>query len=856
MDSILRKLSKENGGIVKDVQVLPFNVALKEEIDDDIILSLQLSSLLKSQQDNFPIYKAMFVYPAFIQEIISFSKECILYDITSNDLPSSNPNEEELKRIMDIALSLDYTEKINKTNKPKTIDSIKNNPNITLSYQFINDKYHYDIFKELSKSIAYTPYPTNNPSLHLKYALNARSEAEAIVQNICLTNKPSNIILTDATTQLPLYESVLTRYNIPFSSLKEKHTLRTPFIYKALVMFSLKKDKDTLLECIKLDAFSKQANNNVYAFLNQTLTSTSLPDDISDLKDSDIFKREIEQHLTQYAYAKEYYDSIKDEIDLLLNTSSFKQMLYNAFHILRNNPVLKETEEFNCASQIRTTVIQSQDFIQDEQDIIFLTRAIENFKVTYQTLESDFVVITDIRHPVEPKENAYVVSVNGSNYPGVPTNQGLFDERYTETISKYPSQQERYDMYMSQLDWINHSSINELTYSYYTNDYQGREVQLAFDIENKFKPQKASKWDLVSLTSKKPQEHVLDPSIAKQLFTSDNRITGSISTIERWFMCQYSYFIQSGLEVREKQVPSIDASSIGQIQHKLLEDSFKENNKQYANINEEKIREYIEPSFEVLNALHPNRKEFTSLTKERMVTGIQSACAFLSDFEKHTSFNQKEAEYHFHEHISEHVTLKGIIDRLDTYQNELVRIIDYKSSSKTLSADKIKAGVQLQLLSYLIIASKMMRLKPAGSYYYSLKSDNIDTIAKKKVKDQNTKEELISDTLWDTDHQVERMINSRQLSGWTYLDHSTELDENGEHIKSLNTQYDFDKVQDCILKLYELFYTQLTEGNISINPTDDACMFCKYKSICRYHGDTRKATPLLYEDDNLKVGKE
>lgn len=848
-DVILRNYAKENHGILKDIQVLPLQVALKEESDDTLVLSLQLSSLLKQEKENFPIYQDMFSFPAFLNEIISFSKECILYDIQYTDLPSNNPNEEELKRIMKIALSLDYAEKENVKHKDKIIDSIKNDPNVSLHYQFLLDSYHYSIYKLLTNTIPTIPYPTNDPSVSIKYALNSRSEAEAIAQDICLHNKPTNIILCDPKTLLPLYESVLTRYNIPFTSLKEQQPLHITLVYKALVMLGIHKDRESLLECIRLNAFEKHASGNVYDFLEETLTSTDMSSDISYLKDSSIFEREIKDHIQQYEYAKEYYDSIKDDVDLLLLSNTPKEILYNAFSIVRKNSLLNDKVEFNAAIDIRNKILETQDYIQNNGDLLFLVRAIENLKSSYQLLQSDFCTITDLTHPVEPKEISYIVSANGSNYPGFPVKSGLFDERYVESILKYPSQKERYSMYMDQLSWISHCATKQLYYSYYTNDYQGREVQLAFDIENQY-PNKPEKWNLVSLTNKKKEEHHLDSELSKQLFEKDGKIIGSISTIERWFSCPYSYFIQSGLHIRKKQQPSIDASSIGSVQHKLLEDSFHKNGKQYASICEEEIREFIGPSFEVLHALHPNQTQTIDLTRERMIDGIQVALDFLNDFEKHSSYKQKEAEYQFLEDITEHVTLKGIIDRLDVYANEFVRIIDFKSSSKTLSDSKVKAGTQLQLLTYLIIATRLLQLKPAGSYYYSLKDENNTIPAKKKVRKD------FFETEWDEESQHSRMINNKNFSGWTFTDRLTELDDDGTHISSLKTMKDYKLVEECITSLYELFHEEVTDGNISIDPTEKACDFCDYKSICRFHGEKRKPTALVMKDVEFKKGKE
>lgn len=859
-DTILRKLAKDNNGIVKDTQVLPFNVALKEESDDDVLLSLRLASKLKEKEKDFPIYRDMFKYPSFINEIISFSKECILYNITVDDLPTGNPNEEELKRILDISLSLDYVEKRNINNKDTVINELLEDKDTSLSYQFINDTYHYEIYEKLKEKLPFNPYPSNNPTLHLKYALNARCEAESIVQDICKSNKSSNIILTNPSSQLPLYEAVLSRYNIPFSSLKESYSLKTPLIFKALVLFALKKDKDSLLECIALNAFTKKASGRVLDFFEETLTSTNMPEDISNLSNSDIFENEIRNHIEEYKEAKEYYDSVLDEINELLNTKTYKEMFYKAFGILKNNSILSVKEEFSMASKIRSTLIEAQDYIQVDEDLIFLARAIENYKASYQILESDFVVISDIRHPIEPKENAYIVSVNGSNYPGVISKQGLFDERYVESIDKYPSKQDRYDMYMKQLDWLNNSASKNLYYSYYTNDYKGKEIKLSFEIENKFKGIEASKWDLVSLTPKKVNGHKLSEDNAKDLFLKDGKVEGSISTIERYFMCQYSYFIGSGLKVRKNQRPTLQANTIGTIQHKLLEDSFNDNKEKYASLSKEEIEKYIEPSFEVLYKLHPNSKEFISITKQRMIDGIYVSLKFLEDFEDNTSFKEAHSEYSFKDKdITDHVRLRGVIDRIDVYRDELLRIVDYKSSGKQLNEAKIKAGEQLQLITYLIIASEIKKLNSAGAYYFSLKQENVNVIAKKREKEN--KQYYISSTFFDEASSKERAFNKRRLSGWTFIEDTEDLDKSGSHIISLGSQMDYEKVKKCILEVYELLYNELTSGSILVNPIgssdiDSACTYCDYKSICRHKGELNKITPLVMADDSFKVEKE
>ena len=43
---------------------------------------------------------------------------------------------------------------------------------------------------------------------------------------------------------------------------------------------------------------------------------------------------------------------------------------------------------------------------------------------------------------------------------------------------------QRYGYYMNALSWID-SSAEEIYYSYSTNDYQGKEMQLAYEVQSK-----------------------------------------------------------------------------------------------------------------------------------------------------------------------------------------------------------------------------------------------------------------------------------------------------------------------------------------------------------------------------------
>lgn len=836
-DAILRKMAQKNNGILKDVQVLPLNALLQEEQDDTITLLLQLSSLLKQNSDAFPIYAPMFSYPTFIQEILSFIKECILYEIDLDTLPETNAQEIELKAILHIASTLDLAEKKN-IQQNKNLSNIKD---VLLYYQFIQDAYHYDIYKQLSNQFETYAYPKQSPSVQIRYALHARNEAESIAQDICKNNQPCSIILTDVSTQLPLYESVLERYQIPFTSLRQSKQIHITKAFQALLLFGVHKDKDTFLDALKYNAFSVICPRDVYTFYQDTMIDMTFPSSIH-IQD-DLFQKEIESYNSIQAKAVEYQQTIQDDVQALLDASTPSDIIYKAFDILRKCKYVED--ELDIALTIRTTLISCIPTIHTNEDVIFLARTMDTIQKSEIHYESDFCTITDLTHPIEAKHTSYVVACSGANYPNVPTNTGLFDESYVEKVNNYPSRSKRYDLYMEQLNWIQHSATNTLYFSYFTNDYQGREMQLAFDIENLFSI-KPEKWPLVSLKPFYKEAHQLDETTSKALFEKNNKIIASISTVEKYFNCPYAYFLYAGLRAYDIPTSFFDVRNFGNIEHKFFENRLNQYGKQYTSI--DNILEDITPYFETLNALHPTTIYFHEMTKQRMIAVLQTACTFLQDFEAHTSYEPKHAEYPFRFDITNNVTIRGVIDRIDQYRNEFLRVIDYKSSSRTLSEDKVKAGTQLQLLTYIVVVQALLSLKGAGVYYFSLKNDSHSTIASKKGKKE------IEETDWDEASILKRFLSQRRLKGWTFTDRTTEIDDNGQHI--VTKQYDLDSVQTCLTAIYDYFYQQLMNGNIELSPTEDACTFCKYQSICQFHGEKRKAKPLVMIDQKLAVGKE
>ena len=845
-NKIYHDLAAQNHGIVTDVQIISLRTAMQEDRDDPTAVLLQLKDALCRKQDSFPIYRDMFQYPSFLEEVLSFAGECLLWGITKEDLPADNANEEELQRILEVVFSMDLAEKKIHASKDALLEQLKKQ-DITLFPVFYPSEYQYEIFQQLAEKFPLEP-SASEPKKSLHYGLNTRQEIEAAAQQICRHGASCNLILTNYSTQYPVVKQVFTRYGIPFSCIHEEEALHIPHLFAALCRLAWKKDKASFLQTLKLDAYRHACPLYLITYLDQRMTTAQIPEQLSGIIKNSPFSAEAATYQKLDEDMLQYMASIQEDYDLLLSSSTPQEVFVHAYQVMQNSSYLNEKKEFNAARNIRSALQTSLPSISEEE-IPFLIETIDSMHTAGSKHPTDFCMVTDLRHPVSTREESYVLGCSGRNYPGFPAMTGLFDEAYVQRTKKYPSMALRHQSYMDQLKWIAHSASKEIHYSYATNDYAGHEIELSLEVESLFQEKKAEKWALDVLKQPKETEHTLAKETASSLFTEGQVVTGSISTIEKWFQCPYAYFIQCGLKVRGPQMKANDAASVGTIQHAFLQNAVNEKKKNYPEVTEQEIRSFLQPYFDTLKLTHPNETERITVTNERMVQGLQTSILFLKDMEQDSSFEPEMTEQSFLAPIADGVTLRGVIDRVDTC-NDLVRVVDYKSSSRQLSEKSVKAGISLQLLSYLIIAEAMTKKKPAGAYYFSLKEEKF------AVEAAGASRNVVNDVTVDEDLLNERLIKTRRMKGWTFEDRIVELDENKKHIVSVGTLMEYDLTKECMKELYTYFHDHLLNGEIGLTPVENACTFCEYRSICRFSGDYRPIAPVVMKDFDLKHAKE
>ena len=177
-----------------------------------------------------------------------------------------------------------------------------------------------------------------------------------------------------------------------------------------------------------------------------------------------------------------------------------------------------------------------------------------------------------------------------------------------------------------------------------------------------------------------------------------------------------------------------------------------------------------------------------------------------------------------------------------------MRIIDYKSSVKSINLNEVLAGLQLQLLTYLDATCKEQEMLPAGVFYFNLIEPMIN--ANSEMTEEQIKEELRKQfrmqglILLDT--QIVRKMDTTLTTGKSNIVDVT-IKKEGEVSEKANTlnSRQFENLQKYMDKIIKQIAEEILSGNIGIEPyykvqsKKTPCDYCSYKSICQFNKTTR-----------------
>jgi len=352
-----------------------------------------------------------------------------------------------------------------------------------------------------------------------------------------------------------------------------------------------------------------------------------------------------------------------------------------------------------------------------------------------------------------------------------------------------------------------------------------------------------ARWDMGSLT----------PEQTKRLFTQD---TVSISRLENFAACPYRHFVDYGLKPVQRRPFVFEADERGSFFHAALQGyaTLASALPDWPNVTDEDIDQMLD------RVLSPLTQEWEGgpLREDAMgrqlgesyVRAVRRAAWLFTRHLQNSRFTTWGAEVSFGTEgglppvvltlqDGRRIALRGTIDRIDRYEGDkglYLRVIDYKSSQKSLDPVRMWYGLQLQLLLYLRAATQIRDgALPAGAFYFTVK----DPMVKAADDVKAAAEKLIAQSL----HLKGVVLAEAEVVDAMDADvqqYSIDkvFNQDGTVAKSANA-LELEEMQ-ALLTHAETTAAQLADrirqGRISAAPAQidqwSACDYCEYSAVC------------------------
>lgn len=730
------------------------------------------------------------------------------------------------------------------------------------TYQTIEDQHILQmLYKQGAKRKKIQP--SYEPKKHFFHAVNKRQEIEACAQYI-ITHKlqAQDIQITLANlSYTPIIKQIFERYHIPFTILCNTQTSIIASHVCALFRYYLYPDTEHLLMCIEANIFQIEGIAKLRDYI--TLFAPDIYTPFHHLQDIKEFGHIMDEH--QIHHLKEMEQEAEairfilvEMVEGIVHPQSYEDLMYNVMHLVRAF-MPSYMNEKHVLLQIEQIMKDAFPYIRDREDIDLLLSFIESITKEEQPNELKGVLIKNLQQTCLQKSHHFMIGCTQTAYPAFSPKAGMFDENYYAHLQGYPSMETRYQFYLDEVHRQLHTSSN-LYVSYPLGSYEGKGWEVALELEQ-FIGNSSIAYPLYTNYNAIENPFTLTKDIAQQLFVHETMISGSISAIERYVKCPFSYFLRYGLSLREPMQQGVSTSYTGTLFHYVLESLVDRYEKEYTQSPEKKVKELIHTEMNVMKAIYPSLLKKLEHVEARIIASISQTLLILREFEKHSILRPKKdnCEYTFLYHIpltsTIQLALRGVIDRIDQ-SDEYTCVFDYKSSPKSLSEDTVFSALQLQLLTYSIIANKEFNKDVLGAYYISLRNENINVHAGKL-----SRRKPITYIPSSNDEYQEIRLKAHRFQGWTMHSELSVLDDSGSHIVGLSQNktgdiksrklYNLQTIETYFLQMYQTIGNRILHGDIRCTPVIDACMFCKYQQICRFKGVFSEKEILIETDEQL-----
>lgn len=350
-----------------------------------------------------------------------------------------------------------------------------------------------------------------------------------------------------------------------------------------------------------------------------------------------------------------------------------------------------------------------------------------------------------------------------------------------------------------------------------------------------------------------------------------NKLKTSVSRLEQYRRCPFSFHLKYGLKLKENPEFQIQTIDTGSFMHEIIDEFFEIIEEKKINIKlitreeiEKIVQKIIDDTLEMSKYyVFTSTAKFRNLTKKLnrvvsesiyyIVYGLQNSKFECLGHEIEFGEKGKYKSINIELDDGKKLEITGKIDRIDIGkldEKTYVRIIDYKSSVKNLDLNQVEAGLQIQLITYLDAVSKQENYDPSGVLYFGL----IDDIVKKSknLDDEKIKEEIQKkfrmSGLVLANVEVIKMMDTSLNEGASNIV-PVALKKDGEINESKSNsikEEEFERLQEKVRETIKKIGNEILSGKIDIKPYNynkhTGCDYCEYKSICNFNPNLKNNT--------------
>lgn len=367
----------------------------------------------------------------------------------------------------------------------------------------------------------------------------------------------------------------------------------------------------------------------------------------------------------------------------------------------------------------------------------------------------------------------------------------------------------------------------------------------------------------------KMENQILSKAIIESIYS--NSMETSISKLEKYAKCPFSYFLEYNLYLKTRKTSEIKNVDIGSVFHEILDRFIKSieiKGVEFSKVEDEYINDEVDKIITQLkeeNFLYMFDNSFRyNYYLERIASICKKSIFALSRqlergqfeiFGTELSFGSKDiSKIVIDLGDDKNIVLTGKVDRIDVYEDgekRYVKIIDYKSSSKKFDENEVLQGTQLQLMTYLdVILNKGNEIfksdtkftyLPGGVYYFEIQNPKISDDSRLDVSEikqkifEKFKLSGVSNDEIEVLNKIDKNIETNLKSDVVNV--RLKKDGTAYSNSEVFSEEKFDEMRENVNEKIKELGNKILNGDIEIDYDKaeklKACNYCDFSGICK-----------------------